>query len=212
MIAEGDPSDQGDEASGASSDDSATRRWCRRSSAWSTTRELREGAQRRGLDVMNVTWEDTGRAQGSSLGPEHLRSHAAGALSRTERGQVTSTALMPVIRFPNFTDRTGDVAADKFFVRVGQPAEPDGACARVPLTDVLREHQEASRRGPGASSATATCSSPRDTHFLVSAQAVFLPIPKKGKAEFNPVRLQLPVRAGLAGGAHASSSPARARA
>jgi hypothetical protein len=27
----------------------------------------------------------------------------------------------------------------------------------------------------------------RDTHFLVSAQAVFLPIPKTGKAEFNPV-------------------------
>src|SRR5262249_18535432 len=28
---------------------------------------------------------------------------------------------------------------------------------------------------------------PRDSHFLVSAQAVFLPIPKEGKAEFNPV-------------------------
>jgi hypothetical protein len=27
----------------------------------------------------------------------------------------------------------------------------------------------------------------RDNHFLVSAQAVFLPIPKTGKAEFNPV-------------------------
>lgn len=28
---------------------------------------------------------------------------------------------------------------------------------------------------------------PRDSHFLVSAQAVFLPIPKSGKAQFNPV-------------------------
>ena len=30
---------------------------------------VRDAAQRRGLDVMNVMWEDTGRAQGSSIGP-----------------------------------------------------------------------------------------------------------------------------------------------
>ena len=28
---------------------------------------------------------------------------------------------------------------------------------------------------------------PRDTHALVSAQAAFLPVPRGGDAEFNPV-------------------------
>jgi hypothetical protein len=34
---------------------------------------------------------------------------------------------MPVIRFPNFSDRTGDVSADKFFVRVGNERERQGS-------------------------------------------------------------------------------------
>src|SRR5690242_8401830 len=32
-------------------------------------RTVTMGASRRGLNVMNVTWEDTGRSVGSSLGP-----------------------------------------------------------------------------------------------------------------------------------------------
>ena len=32
-----------------------------------------------------------------------------------------------------------------------------------------------------------TCSANRDSHVLVSAQACFLPMPKEGSAEFNPV-------------------------
>lgn len=96
-----------------------------------------------------------------------------------------ATHLLPVIRFPNFTDRTGDVPADKFWVRVGN--EHHGSPLRaVPLTEVLgsmREYlsQPMSLRGSG------NFLSPRDTHFLVSAQHVFLPLPARGKVEFNPV-------------------------
>jgi hypothetical protein len=92
---------------------------------------------------------------------------------------------MPVIRFPNFTDRTGDIPAEKFFVRVGNQGAA-GGLESVPLTDVLRNIR-AFATVPDSIKGSGNLLAPRDSHFLVSAQAVFLPIPKEGKAEFNPV-------------------------
>jgi hypothetical protein len=95
------------------------------------------------------------------------------------------TALLPVIRFPNFTDRTGDVPAHKFLVRMGNHRDPN-RLATVPLTEVLRDLRSYASV-PGSLRGSGNLLAPRDTHFLVSAQAVFLPIPQRGKAEFNPV-------------------------
>ena len=142
-----------------------------------------QGAQRRGLSVLNVMWEDTGRAQGSALGP-NISDLTLQVRRRDERGGFIQS-LMPVIRFPNFSDRTGDVAADKFFVRVGNE-KVDGALRSVPLTDVLRDLKSFATL-PSSILGSGNLLAPRDSHFLVSAQAVFLPIPKEGKAEFNPV-------------------------
>jgi hypothetical protein len=143
---------------------------------------VQSGAARRGLSLVNVMWEDTGRAEGSALGP-NISDLTLQVRRRDPQGGYM-TSLMPVIRFPNFSDRTGDIPADKFFVRVGneRPGQP---LASVPLADVLRDLRRyvsvpASVRGSG------NLLAPRDTHFLVSAQAVFLPIPKEGKAEFTP--------------------------
>ena len=140
------------------------------------------GAQRRGLSVMNVTWEDTGRAQGSSLGP-NISDLTLQVRRRAASGDW-SESLMPVIRFPNFTDRTGDVRADKFLVRVGN--ERQDRLTTVPLTDVLRNIRSYVSE-PASLGVSGNLLAARDTHFLVSAQAVFLPIPRAGKAEFNPV-------------------------
>lgn len=140
-------------------------------------------AERRGLAVQNVNWEDTGRAEGSSLGP-NISDLTLQVRRRDANGGFVST-LMPVIRFPNFTDRTGDVPADRFFVRVGN--ERAGQPLRtVALTDVLRD-VKAFASAPSSILGSGDLLAPRDSHFLVSAQAVFLPIPKEGKAEFNPV-------------------------
>lgn len=142
------------------------------------------GAQRRGLDVVNVMWEDTGRAQGSALGPNI--SDLTLQVRRQEAPGRFVTALMPVIRFPNFTDRTGDIPADKFFVRVGNERPGAAGLRSVPLTDVLRDLR-AFASVPDSIKGSGNLLAPRDTHFLASAQAVFLPIPREGKAEFNPV-------------------------
>ena len=63
--------------------------------------ELQSRAQRLGLNVLNVLWEDTGRFAGSSVGPNisdvtlQVREPAQGGFR---------THLLPVIRFPNFSD------------------------------------------------------------------------------------------------------------
>jgi hypothetical protein len=143
-----------------------------------------QGAQRRGLNVLNVMWEDTGRAQNSSIGP-NITDLTLQVRYRRSRDEQEETALMPVIRFPNFTDRTGDVPASKLFIRVGNQRDKKNL-KTVALTDVLRNLRGFASK-PWAIGGNGNLLSPRDTHFLVSAQAVFLPIPKAGKAEFNPV-------------------------
>ena len=146
--------------------------------------DLRQRVSRRRLSVVNVTWEDTGRAQGSALGP-NISDLSLQVRRRDESGQFQS-AVMPVIRQPNFTDRTGDIPADRFFVRVGNEQRGSQNLKSVPLTDVLKNLKAFASR-PDSIAGDGNMLAPRDTHFLVSAQAVFLPIPKSGKAEFNPV-------------------------
>ncbi|HEY3236800.1 MAG TPA: hypothetical protein VGJ84_18930 [Polyangiaceae bacterium] len=145
--------------------------------------QLSSAAKRRGLDLVNVTWEDPGRAHGSSLGPNITDLTLQVRWRDASRG-AEQTGLMPVIRFPNFNDRTGDIPADKFLIRVGNHRK-GGRIDTVPLTDVLRNIRAFASK-PWSIGGSGNLLAARDTHFLVSAQAVFLPIPKRGKAEFNP--------------------------
>jgi hypothetical protein len=142
------------------------------------------GASRRGLGVMNVMWEDTGRSIGSSVGPNI--SDLTLQVRYRDSGGSHRSALMPVIRFPNFTDRTGDVPADKFFVRTGNERAGKGPLRTVALKEILKDLKSFASV-PDSILGTGDLTAARDTHYLVSAQAVFLPIPKTGKAEFNPV-------------------------
>ncbi len=144
--------------------------------------DLVRRVQRRSLALVNVTWEDTGRADASSLGP-NISDLTLQVRRRDESGQFQS-AIMPVIRPPNFTDRTGDVPSDRFFIRVGN--EQGGSLRSIPLTDVLRNLKSFASR-PDTILGDGNLLAARDSHFLVSAQAVFLPIPRSGKAQFNPV-------------------------
>jgi len=154
---------------------------------------------RRGLALTNVTWEDTARAWSSALGPNisdftlQVR-HAALEPRTTEPyfldhdlGPPTEwrATLMPVIRAPNFADLTADVPADRFFVRVGNAR--GGDLTTVPLLDVVRDLGRYASSAGSLGSGRVDLGAARDTHFLVSAQALFLPIPIEGAAEFNPV-------------------------
>lgn len=147
--------------------------------------ELQQEAEGRGFHIVNVTWEDTGRAQGSALGPNI--SDLTLQVRRTYASGAVMESLMPVIRYPNFTDRTADVPANRFYLRVGN--ERSGQSLKtIALLDYLKNIQRyVSARDSLGGESSVDLTAPRDTHFLVSAQAVLLPIPKTGKTEFNPV-------------------------
>src|SRR5262249_16523683 len=123
---------------------------------------VQQATQRRGLGVMNVMWEDTGRAQGSSIGPNITDLTLQ---VRFQRGSAGEAGLMPVIRFPNFADRTGDVPASKLFVRVGNHRNAKDL-KTVPLTDVLKNLRGFASK-PWTIGGTGNLLNARDTHFLV---------------------------------------------
>lgn len=144
--------------------------------------DLQQRCQRYGLNVINVMWEDTGRAGGSSVGPN------ISDLTLQVRQQVEGgiqTHLLPVIRYPNFEDKTGDIPIDKLWVRIGNQRK-GGEQISVPLSEVLSNMKEY-LTDPDSLKSSGNFMTKKDSHFLVSAQHVFLPIPKSGKAEFNPV-------------------------
>jgi hypothetical protein len=135
-----------------------------------------------GLNVVNVMWEDTGRSYGSALGP-NISDVTLQVRETTPQG--IRTHLLPVIRHPNFTDRTADVPAANMWVRVGNQ-RAGGELAAVPLTEVLAHMREYLSHGDSMLG-DGNMLAERDTHFLVSAQHVYVPIPRRGQAEFNPV-------------------------
>jgi hypothetical protein len=141
-------------------------------------------AERHGLQIMNVTWEDTGRYSGSSVGPNI--SDVTIQVQRPIPGSDTSSlALMPVIRQPNFSDRTADIRPEDFFLLVGN--ERGGALRRVSLVEYLGNFRDYLSDGDSWAGGATSLLAERDSHVLVSAQAAFLPIPQSGTAEFNPV-------------------------
>ena len=144
--------------------------------------DLMMRAARHGLDVINVTWEDTGRNLGSSVGPNisDLTLQV-----REPIGPGARTHLLPVLRYPNFSDTTADVRLDKLWVRVGnQDRRTSGVT--VPLSEVL-SNMRAYLSDPYSLSGSGNFLRARDTHALVSAQHVFMPLPAEGTAEFTPV-------------------------
>jgi hypothetical protein len=134
-----------------------------------------------GLNVLNVHWEDTGRSAGSSLGPNI----SDVTLQVLTDGQVSPwESLLPVVRYPNFTDTTGDIDMDSFMVRVGNH-ERHGELQTVPLREVLADLNQF-LTDPVESDGPLNLLAERDSHVLVSAQHVFLPVPREGEATFVP--------------------------
>jgi hypothetical protein len=146
--------------------------------------QIAQMVQRHGLNMVNLTWEDTGRYKGSSVGP-NISDMTIQVGANNARGQFEVSA-MPVIRFPNFSDITGDIAPEDFTLMVGNQGRSRGL-QRVSLRDVLEDPTAFMSRPDSWRGREKTLLAPRDSKVLVSAQACFLPIPQQGIASFNPV-------------------------
>lgn len=131
------------------------------------------------LDLVNVMWEDTGRWEGSSVGPN------ISDVTIEVEADGGQTFLMPVIRNNNFTDKTADVKMDRIFVPVGN--HKGDKLKTVSLTELLRSPGRYLSKSDTGKIKGGTLLARRDAHALVSAQHAFLPVPKSGKVNFWPV-------------------------
>ncbi|MBE9159581.1 hypothetical protein IQ265_22500 [Nodosilinea sp. LEGE 06152] len=145
------------------------------------------------LNVLNVTWEDTGRFYGSAVGPNISDMTIQVQQHDPETGRY-QLHLMPVIRHPNFEDISADIPLENFFVQVGNERGED--LRRVPLNELLGDLRRYLHEPESWAGRRQSLLAPRDSHVLVSAQACFLPIPQSGLATFNPVLFNYQSRPG----------------
>lgn len=119
-----------------------------------------------GFKIMNVSWEDCGRSQNSSGGP-----------NISDMTLCVGDLNMPVIRKPNFTDITADMSIDHFTLTVGN--ENRQVLSKVSLRDFLKDIPKYT-----GNPNMVPMYLPRDEHILTSTQACILPL-RDGKVEFN---------------------------
>lgn len=136
------------------------------------------------LQILDLTWEDTGRYDHSSVGP-NISDMTIQVEHRDPRSGEAQLHLMPVIRYPNFSDLSADVPMQKLSVLTGN--EKGEAGESVLLAEVLDDLRSYLTKPDSWKGSKQSLLAERDSHVLVSAQAAFLPIPEKGKATFNPV-------------------------
>jgi len=133
-----------------------------------------------GLHLTHVRCEDsvrrTGPARGAEIGDMTLQVHSR------RQGQQFATS-MPVLRVPDFADRSVELALAAVRVRVGNHrGEPLRTIGLDEYLGDLRSHLSRPDSWAGASLLTAS-----DDRVEVRAQACCLPVPHGGLAAFMPV-------------------------
>ncbi|MBE7551611.1 MAG: hypothetical protein HS126_11120 [Anaerolineales bacterium] len=149
-----------------------------------TNEQAQSLAAQYGLNIVNVTWEDTGRYHNSAVGP-NISDMTIQVQQPDPASGGYGLTLMPVIRYPNFEDLTGDVSPDHFYLLVGN--ETGQPLQRVTLIEYLGNFRRYLTHPDSWVGQETSLLAERDSHVLVSAQAAFLPVPQQGQAEFNPV-------------------------
>jgi len=180
---------------GAREDSATFRAAIEKTAAMATDTRTQKLASALDLDVVNLTWEDTGRFKGSAVGP-NISDMTIQVQTPSARGASVTARAMPVIRHPNFSDKTADIDPRQFTLLVGN--EKGQPLRRITLEEFLKNpvtflSDPASWKTGKPKSLYAP---KRDSRVLVSAQAAFLPVPKAGKAVFNPVLFNYQSRSG----------------
>jgi len=152
-------------------------------SSMNANQDIKKMVKEYGLDILNVTWEDTGRAKDSALGP-NISDMTIQAHIIDDKGDVEPVA-MPVVRYPNFNDKTADLSPSKFNLLVGN--EKNEKLRKVTLSEYLDNFRSYLSDSSSWDGAATSLLAARDSHVLVSAQMALLPVPKGGTASFNPV-------------------------
>ena len=146
--------------------------------------EAQRLAAEKDLQILDITWEDTGRYNNSAVGP-NISDMTIQVEHRDPRTGQSQLHLMPVIRHPNFSDLTADIPLRNLTLLTGNEKGSD--LIPTPLADLLENPRNYLTHPDSWSGRKTSLLAERDSHILVSAQAAFLPIAADGKATFNPV-------------------------
>ncbi len=100
---------------------------------------------------------------------------------------------MPVIRYPNFSDKTWDVEMDKLPLIIGNHVKKEGLekseLSTISLKDYLKEIHKYMSAPPFNKPMNLLVTDPnakqKDTHVIMSSQCCFLPIEKGKETKFN---------------------------
>ena len=135
--------------------------------------QLQAAAQRYGLNINTITWEDMGRCKGSSYGP---------AISDVSLRLAKSNRNLPIIRNPNFADKTADMPIGKFNVTVGNETS-DASLKSISLKSFL-ENADGHLKGADGKPLKSLYCERMDKNILTSAQYCILPL-ESGTCDFN---------------------------
>merc|ERR550525_1194826 len=137
-------------------------------------------AEDAGLKVNKVSWEDCARSKGSCWGP-----------CISDMTLRVNGSCMPVIRQPNFTDKTWDIKMKDIPIVVGnESSNEQERLQTISLSDYLCHFSDFMTndvyRGNGKKGINLLSSKENgDSHVIVSSQACFLPIIKGEETKFN---------------------------
>lgn len=142
------------------------------------------------LDIQPISWEDTARFKNSCWGP-----NISDMTLSLSQGANKDERLLPMIRAPNFADKTSDMAIEKFSVTVGNERPSSSLSSstvqRITLQDYLTNapkylSSDKNINGivDGINTKVKSLYLERDKNILTSAQFCILPL-SKGKCEFN---------------------------
>jgi len=135
-------------------------------------------AKAAGLNINYVSWEDCARNKGSCWGP-----------CISDMTLRVNESCMPVIRQPNFSDKTWDVKMDQIPMVVGNHQSYDSTreLQTISLSDYLSNFGDFITNKQLKQSEVSLLSQKenKDSHVIMSSQACFLPIQSGEETKFN---------------------------
>ncbi|ETO11852.1 hypothetical protein RFI_25525 [Reticulomyxa filosa] len=140
---------------------------------------------------MNVTWEDNARNKDSASGyvfflKKKRRRKKFPCIS--DMTLQVNKELMPVIREPNYSDKTWDMSMDKMVIVVGNEKK-DQSLKSIPLKEYLESFDQYMSKPPANTKLNllrkGDNKEDKDTHVIMSSQACFLPVEASAETKFN---------------------------
>jgi hypothetical protein len=122
--------------------------------------ENKTNAIKHGLTIVKASWEDPSRNKDSCFGP-----YISDMTLAVRKNDDDEKAYMPMIRCPNFSDKTTDLPLDMFVGNTGNEPNTGVAKTKILLRDYLKARNLYSERDESVLTSAQYCVVPEGKHF-----------------------------------------------